>query len=62
MRIPQAFGETVCVEDLTKELYTQIAKRVQSFPNRLRLAALLASDDAGSHQYAEWTRETCQNM
>jgi methylenetetrahydrofolate dehydrogenase (NAD+) len=62
MRAPQTLGATIFPEDLTKEIYAQLAQRFQSLPNRLCLTALLASDDAGSHQYAEWTRETCHNM
>ncbi|KAJ5666994.1 methylenetetrahydrofolate dehydrogenase [Penicillium longicatenatum] len=62
MRAPRALGETILPEDLTKEIYAQLAQRVQSLPTRLCLTALLASDDAGSHQYAEWTRETCHKI
>ncbi|KAJ5810256.1 uncharacterized protein N7503_002474 [Penicillium pulvis] len=62
MRAPQALGTTIFPEDLTKEIYAELAQTVRSLPNRLCLTALLASDDAGSHQYAECTRETCQNI
>ncbi|KAJ5565004.1 hypothetical protein N7513_001246 [Penicillium frequentans] len=62
MRAPQAVGATIFPEDLTKDIYAQLAQKVQSLPNRPCLTALLASYDAGSHQYAECTREICHNI
>ncbi|KAJ9490317.1 hypothetical protein VN97_g2970 [Penicillium thymicola] len=60
MRTP--LGETVLPERLSKSMYDQLSDRIRKFPKRLCLAGVLASDDAGSHQYAEWTRETCQTV
>ncbi|CAG7956915.1 unnamed protein product [Penicillium nalgiovense] len=60
MRTP--LGETVLPERLAKSMYDQLSDRIRKFSKRLCLAGVLASDDAGSHQYAEWTRETCQTV
>ena len=57
-----ALGETVLPEKLAKSMYDQLSDRIRKFPKRLCLAGVLASDDAGSHQYAEWTRDTCQTV
>ncbi|KAJ5148544.1 methylenetetrahydrofolate dehydrogenase [Penicillium atrosanguineum] len=41
-------------------MHVQLSDKVRKFSKRLCLAGVLASDDAGSRQYADWTRETCQ--
>ncbi|KAJ6107185.1 methylenetetrahydrofolate dehydrogenase [Penicillium sp. IBT 18751x] len=53
-------GEIVLPEPLANKIYVQLSDRVRKVSTRLCLAGVLASDDAGSRQYSEWTRETCQ--
>ncbi|KAF7523738.1 hypothetical protein PCG10_006494 [Penicillium crustosum] len=60
--MPTPLGETVLPERLARSMYDQLSDRIRKFSKRLCLAGVLASDDAGSHQYAEWTRETCQTV
>jgi methylenetetrahydrofolate dehydrogenase (NAD+) len=55
-------GETVQPDTLAKNTFSQISERVRKSPRRLYLMGILASDDAGSRQYANWTRKTCQQM
>jgi 5,10-methylene-tetrahydrofolate dehydrogenase/methenyl tetrahydrofolate cyclohydrolase len=55
-----AYGEILLPEDIAKDMYVEISGRVRKSPQRILLAGVLGSDDTGSSQYVEWTRETCQ--
>ncbi|KAF3388977.1 Methylenetetrahydrofolate dehydrogenase [NAD] [Penicillium rolfsii] len=55
-----AYGEILLPEDMAKDMYVEISERVRKFPRKILLAGVLASDDTGSSQYVEWTREICQ--
>lgn len=55
-------GETVLPERLANKMYVQLSDKVRKSSTRLCLAGVLASEDAGSRQYSEWTRDTCQTM
>lgn len=55
-----AYGEILSPEHLVKDMYVEISGRVRKSSQKLLLAGVLASDDMGSSQYAECTREICQ--
>ncbi|KAB8207217.1 Tetrahydrofolate dehydrogenase/cyclohydrolase catalytic domain protein [Aspergillus parasiticus SU-1] len=55
-------GETIQPDDLAKKAHHQILEMLRNSPKRLFLMGVLASDDAGSNQYANWTRKTCQEI
>ncbi|KAF7594665.1 hypothetical protein BBP40_008757 [Aspergillus hancockii] len=55
-------GETVQPDTLAEKMFFDISQRVRQSPRRLYLMGILASDDAGSRQYANWTRKTCQEI
>lgn len=55
-----AYGEILSPEDMAKDMYVELSGRVCKSPRKILLAGVLASDDTGSSQYVEWTREICQ--
>ncbi|KAB8259368.1 hypothetical protein BDV32DRAFT_59396 [Aspergillus pseudonomiae] len=55
-------GETVQPDDLARRAHHQISEMLRDSSKRLSLMGILASDDAGSSQYANWTRKTCQEI
>ncbi|KAE8413132.1 hypothetical protein BDV36DRAFT_300249 [Aspergillus pseudocaelatus] len=55
-------GETIQPDDLAKRAHHQISEMLKGSSKRLFLMGVLASDDVGSNQYANWTRKTCQEI
>ncbi|KAE8394121.1 hypothetical protein BDV23DRAFT_169728 [Aspergillus alliaceus] len=55
-------GETIQPDELARKTLRLISERVRDSPRRLYLMGILASDDVGSHQYANWTRKTCEDI
>ncbi|KAE8374697.1 hypothetical protein BDV26DRAFT_300072 [Aspergillus bertholletiae] len=55
-------GETIRPDDLSTNARRLISEILGDSPKRLFFMGVLASDDAGSNQYANWTRKTCQEI
>jgi 5,10-methylene-tetrahydrofolate dehydrogenase/methenyl tetrahydrofolate cyclohydrolase len=57
-----AYGEISSPEDMAKDMYVELSGRVRKSSQKILLAGVLASDDTGSSQYVEWTREICRQV
>ncbi|KAE8155351.1 hypothetical protein BDV25DRAFT_126025 [Aspergillus avenaceus] len=55
-------GETISPDSLAKRIFCDISDEVKRTPKRPYLMGVLASDDGGSRQYANWTQKTCQRI